>query len=195
MVGLADLWIPILVSGLFVFIASSIIWMALPIHKPDIKFIPNESEFIGSLEPLNLEPGFYMYPNCATSKEMQSDEFKARWKSGPWGTLNVMGSAPNFPMNLLKCFISYTVIAAMCAYLAGLALAPGAEYMEVFRVVGTAGILGFCMGSFAGDFFLGKPTRFIITSFIDGVIFALITAGVFAWLWPDVASVIPAVTP
>ncbi|MGJ8636431.1 MAG: hypothetical protein ACSHX5_06270 [Phycisphaerales bacterium] len=186
---------PILVSGVLVFVASSIIWMALPIHKPDIKFIPNEEAFDAAIKPLDLKPGFYMYPNCATSKEMQSDAFKSRWKAGPWGTINVMSSAPNFPMNLLKCFISYIVIAAMCGYLAGIGLAPGAEYMDVFRVVGTAGILGFCMGSFAGDFFLGKPNRFIITSFIDGVVFALITAGVFAWLWPDAASVIPAITP
>lgn len=184
---------PILLSGVLVFVASSIIWMALPIHKPDIKFIPNETEFTDAIKPLNLKPGFYMYPNCENSKEMQSEAFKERWKTGPWGTINVMGNAPNFAMNLLKCFISYVVIAAMCGYLAGIGLAPGAEYMDVFRVVGTAAILGFCMGSFAGDFFLGKPNRFIITSFIDGVIFALITAGVFAWLWPEAASVIPAV--
>ncbi len=186
---------PILVSGVLVFVASSIIWMALPIHTPDIKFIPNEPDFINAIEPLDLKPGLYMYPNCADPKDMKSDAFQARWKSGPWGMITVRGSAPNFPINLLKCFISYIVIAAMCGYLAGIGLAPGAEYMDVFRVVGTAGILGFCMGSFAGDFFLGKPNRFIITSFIDGVIFALITAGVFAWLWPDAASVIPAITP
>lgn len=194
MVGLSELWMPIFLSGVLVFVASSIIWMALPIHTPDIKSLDDEESFDKAIGPMDIQPGLYMFPGCH-GKDLKSDEFKARWMAGPWGMLTVRSKPPNFGMNLLKCFISYIVIAAMCGYLAGIGLAPGAEYMDVFRVVGTAGILGFCMGSFAGDFFLGKPTRFIITSFIDGVIFAMITAGVFAWLWPDAASVIPTVMP
>tara|TARA_R110002096_G_scaffold344921_2_gene537795 strand:+ start:28332 stop:28916 length:585 start_codon:yes stop_codon:yes gene_type:complete len=193
MVGLAELWMPVLISAVAVFVASSVIWMALPIHKADIKFIPNEDEFTSAIKPLNLKPGLYMYPNCANSKDYKSEAFMDKWKAGPWGMITVMGAPPNFMMNLVKCFLSYLAITAMAGYLAGIGLGPGAEYMDVFRVVGTAAILGFCMGSFAGDFFLGKPTRFIITSFIDGVIFALITAGIFAAMWPDLATAIPAI--
>jgi len=88
-------------------------------------------------------------------------------------------------MNLVKTFLSYLVISAIVGYLAGIGLMPGAEYMDVFRVVGTAAFLAYCMGSLANDFFMGKPTRFIITCLIDGVVFAMVTAGVFAWLWPE----------
>ena len=193
MVGLAELWMPVLISAVAVFIASSIIWMALPIHKPDIKSLDNEEDFDNAIRPMNIKPGLYMFPGCH-GKDLKSDAFQARWKSGPWGMLTIAGGPPNFGMNLLKTFISYLVITAMVGYLAGIGLAPGTEYMEVFRVVGTAAILGFCMGSFAGDFFLGKPTRFIITSFIDGVIFALITAGIFATMWPEgVTAAIPSI--
>ena len=187
-VSLAQLWLPIIIATVCVFFASSIIWMLLPYHKPDIKFIPNEGEFDEAISKLNIAPGFYMYPNCQDAKDMKGDAFKARWKSGPWGTINVLGQQPNFGINLLKTFIAYGVITVMVAYIAGLAMGPGADYMEVFRVVATAGILGHCMGALAGSFFMGTPTRFIITSFIDGVIFALITAGVMASMWPAAQS-------
>lgn len=187
-VSLAQLWLPILIATVCVFFASSIIWMVLPYHKPDIRFLPNEAEFDAAIGKLDIAPGFYMYPNCQNAKDMKSEAFQTRWKSGPWGTINVMGQQPNFAMNLLKTFIAYGVITIIVAYLAGIALAPGADYMEVFRVVATAGILGHCMGALAGSFFMGTPTRFILTCFIDGVIFALITAGVMASMWPAAQS-------
>lgn len=189
-VSITQLWLPILIATVCVFFASSIIWMLLPYHKPDIKAIPNEAEFDEAINKLGIAPGFYMYPNCQNAKDMKSEAFKARWKSGPWGTINVMGHQPNFAMNLLKTFIAYGLITVMVAYISGMALGPGADYMNVFRVVATAGILGHCMGALAGSFFLGTPTRFIVTCFIDGVIFALITAGVFASMWPAAQSLL-----
>ncbi|MFK7759798.1 MAG: hypothetical protein AB8C13_07625 [Phycisphaerales bacterium] len=189
MISIVELWLPILVSAVAVFFASSIIWMILPYHKKDIRFMPSEDEFSKAIDQLNIEPGLYMYPNCADPKEMKSDAFVAKWKSGPWGTITVMGSPPNFAKNLLKTFVSYLAITAMCGYLASMSLSAGADSMMVFRFVGTAAILGFCMGSFAGDFFLGKPARFIFTSFIDGLIFAFITAGVFCIMWPNAVIV------
>lgn len=189
-VSITQLWLPILIATVCVFFASSIIWMLLPYHKPDIKAIPNEAEFDEAINKLGIAPGFYMYPNCQNAKDMKSEAFKARWESGPWGTINVMGHQPNFAMNLLKTFIAYGLITVMVAYISGMALGPGADYMNVFRVVATAGILGHCMGALAGSFFLGTPTRFIVTCFIDGVIFALITAGVFASMWPAAQSIL-----
>jgi len=187
MVGLAELWLPILVSAIAVFVASSLIWMVLPHHKADIQTLPDEEAFDAAIKPMNIKPGFYMYPGCH-GKDVKSDEFCARYDAGPWGTINVLGAKPNFGMNLIKCFITYLVISAMAGYLAGIGTMPGAEYMDVFRAVGTAAVLGYCMGSLAGDIFMGKPTRFMITCFIDGVVFALITAGVFAAMWPEGAA-------
>lgn len=194
MVGLAELWLPILISGVVVFIASSVMWMVLPHHKADIKVLPDEKKFTEALGSHDIPPGLYMWPNCNTPKEMSSEDYKNRFKNGPWGTITVQGQAPNFPMNLMKCFVMYMVITAMVAYLAGIGLAPGAEYMEVFRVIGTAAILGHCMGGLVNDTFLGKPTRFIITGLFDGVVYALITAGIFAAMWPEgITAAIPTI--
>ena len=187
-VGVSSLILPILVSAVVVFVASAVIWMALPHHKKDLRFLPNESEFDAAIGPLNIEPGFYMFPNCEHARDMKSEAFQTRWKSGPWGTITVMGSAPNFAINLAKSFVSYLLVGLFVAYLTGLALGPGAAYMEVFRVSGAAAVLGYCMGSLANDAFLGKPNRFILTCFIDGVVFALLTAGVFAAMWPSASA-------
>ncbi len=185
MVELAQLWLPVLVSAVAVFFASAVIWMALPYHKADIRPLPDEKAFDDAIAGLDIKPGLYMFPNCQDTKDMKSDAFKERFRSGPWGTITIMGKAPNFGMNLLRTFIVYLVVSVFVAYLTGLALPAGAEYMRVFRIAGAAAVLGHCMGSLANDFFLGKPARFIVTSFIDGVIFALIVAGVFAAMWPE----------
>ena len=68
---------------------------------------------------------------------------------------------------------------------------PGllAEALDVivardFDVAGAAGVLAYCAGSIPGALFFGKPGRFILTDFIDGVLYGLLTGVVFAWLWP-----------
>ena len=192
MVPLTDLILPILIATVCVFFASSIMWMLLPHHKADIKFLEDkESGYIEAIKSLGIKPGLYMYPGCDHSKgksDERKNEIKERWDAGPWGMLTVYPGKPSFGMNLVKTFIIYLVISIFVAYITGIGTRPGAQYMEVFRVAGTTAILGYCMGSLCGDVFMGKPTRFMVTSFIDGVIYALITAGVMASMWPAAQS-------
>ncbi|MHA7813545.1 MAG: hypothetical protein ACX94C_09150 [Phycisphaerales bacterium] len=191
-VALTELWLPIIVATVCVFVASSIIWMALPHHKKDIRFMPNEEEFTSAISKMDIEPGLYMFPNCQDAKDMKSDAFKAKWKAGPWGVITLQPSQPNFPLNLTKTFLSYLVITVLVAYIAAASTSRGADALAVFQVAGAAGILGHCMGGLANDFFLGKPTRFVITGLIDGVVFALITAGIIALMWPGAGGDVPA---
>jgi len=190
MVSIAELWLPILVSGVAVFVTSAIIWMALKYHNKDIQTMPQEGEFYDAIKAMSIKPGLYMFPGCH-GVDIKSDPYKSRWQSGPWGIITIAGKQPNFGLNLLRCFIAYLVISAIVAYLTGIGVAPGAEYMEVFRFAGTAALLGHCFGGLANDFFLGKPARFIVTGLIDGVVFALVTAGVFAAMWPGAPGIIP----
>ena len=185
---LLALWLAIIVSSVAVFVVSAIIWMAIKYHDKDIQTMPDEDPFLGAIKPLNIKPGLYMFPGCH-GVDLKSEEFKARWKEGPWGIIIIAGKQPKFAMNLLKTFISYLVISIFVAYITTLSVSPGAEYLHVFRVAGTAAVLGYCFGGLGNDFFLGKPTRFILTGLFDGVVFALVTAGVFAAMWPSGAGV------
>jgi len=44
MVSITALWLPILLSAVIVFVASSIIHMLLPIHKSDYRKLPDEEK-------------------------------------------------------------------------------------------------------------------------------------------------------
>ena len=55
---------------------------------------------------------------------------------------------------------------------------------SVVRVAGTAGILAFSFNSIADSIWYGKPWSVTCKLIIDGVIFGLLIAGTFGWLWP-----------
>ena len=57
MVPLMSLWMPILLSAIVVFIASSIIHMVLGYHHSDYSRVPNEAAAQDGLRALNLTPG------------------------------------------------------------------------------------------------------------------------------------------
>ncbi|MEZ6318591.1 MAG: hypothetical protein R3B49_07545 [Phycisphaerales bacterium] len=195
-VELLDLWLPIVLSAVIAFVASFVMWMVLPIHKPDIKALPDEGKFNGAIAPLGLKPGLYMFPNCQGGENMKSEGFQERWRAGPWGTINVLGTAPNFIRNLAINLIEMLAISFVVAYLSTMALHRGDEYMHVFRFIGASAIGCYVLGHYAGGAFMGTPLRFQITNTIDGVIYALLTAGTFAWLWPAIeGGALPIPTP
>ncbi len=62
MVSIMSLWIPILLSAVIVFIASSIMHMMLGYHRSDYKKLPNEENLLDSMRKETLQPGFYPFP-------------------------------------------------------------------------------------------------------------------------------------
>jgi len=57
MVPLTALWLPILLSAVIVFVASSIIHMVLPIHKSDYRKLPEEDRVLETLRAAGVTPG------------------------------------------------------------------------------------------------------------------------------------------
>ena len=89
MVPVLSLLIPIALSAVFVFIASSIIHMATPWHKHDLMKLPNEDGVMNALRPFNLPPGNYGIPKPDSMKDMGTPEFQAKYKAGPVAFLTV----------------------------------------------------------------------------------------------------------
>ncbi|MHC4993324.1 MAG: hypothetical protein ACYTGC_20345, partial [Planctomycetota bacterium] len=187
-VSLADLWLPVLLASVFVFVASFIAWMVLPHHKADVRKLPGEEAFLAHLKTLGVSPGTYMWPGCENPAEMKSDSYKQRYKNGPWGSMIVVGKQPNFGLNLVLTFVFYIVVSIFVGYLTSLARSAGADYLEVFRVAGAAAVLGYCAGGIPHSIFFGRPLRFVLTELVDAFVYGLITAGTFAWLWPAAAT-------
>lgn len=184
MVPVGQLWLPIVVSAVAIFFASFVAWMVLPHHKKDVKVLPDEKVLTQFLEKTNIAPGTYMWPNCNTPEEMKTDAYKARFEAGPWGSINVLGTKPNFGKNLLLVTIFYVAVSVFVAYVTGEARAAGAGFSAVFQIAGAVAILGYCAGAIPNAIFFSKPGRFVLTDFMDSLAYGLITGAVFAWLWP-----------
>lgn len=194
-----SLWLPTLVSAVVVFIASSIIWMALPLHKKDWKTLPDEAGFMRAVGAMNISPGVYAFPNCHDAPGGgKSEEFKKKWEAGPTGMINIW--PPKFPFgrNLILMFVFNLVVGTLTAYIASLALHKGEGFSQVFQVCGTAAIMGYALGTFPHAIWEGKPPRTIALNLLDGVIYGLLTGAVFGWMWPaapTVGDVINSVVP
>ncbi|MGB2870046.1 MAG: hypothetical protein WBD36_16475 [Bacteroidota bacterium] len=185
MTGLPALLLPILVSSVFVFIVSSIIHMVSPWHKSDYPRMPNEDKVMDALRPLAIPPGEYMIPRPADMKEMRSPEFIEKQKKGPVVMMTVWPNGPSsMTKNLVQWFLYSVVIGFFAAYVAGRALPVGAAYLQVFRFVGTTAFVGYTLGLWQMSIWYNRSWSTTIKSTVDGLIYALFTAGTFGWLWP-----------
>jgi hypothetical protein len=185
MVPVTDLWLPILLSAVVVFVASSILHMVLPFHKSDYRKLPEEDKVMDALRAVGVPPGRpYHFPFC-THKEMKSQEAVEKFKRGPIGLLTVIPSgAPAMGKYLGLWFVYCVVVGIFVACLAGRMLAPGTRYPEVFHVAGIAAFLAYGFAQVQDSIWKGQTWGVTGKHVVDGLIYALLTAGTFGWLWP-----------
>jgi hypothetical protein len=184
MVPLTALWLPILLSAVIVFVASSIMHMVLPYHRSDYKPLPDEDRVLAALRAAGLQRGLYHFPFC-THKDMKSPAMTEKYKQGPVGLMTVIPNGPPAMPKFLGLWFAYCLIVGFfVAYLTGHTVAPGAHYLAVFRVVGTAAFLAYGLGNLSNGIWKGQPWSMVIKEVIDGLVYASLTAGTFGWLWP-----------
>ena len=98
---------------------------------------------------------------------------------------NVLPSGPyNMGKSLLQWFLFSILISVFAGYIATFALQSGADYMVVFRLTGTVAILGYGVSNFTDSIWKGVGWGITAKFLFDGIIYGLLTAGTFAWLWP-----------
>jgi hypothetical protein len=185
MTGLTLLWLPILLSAVIVFVVSSILHTVLPWHKSDYPKMPNEDKVMDALRPLAIPPGDYMVPRPSTRADMRSQEFLDKMKKGPVMVVTVMPGGPiSMGRNLFQWFVYCVVVGLFAGYVAGRALPIGAHYLQVFRFVGTAAFMGYALALWQMSIWYRRSWLTTIKGTIDGLIYALLSAGTFGWLWP-----------
>ena len=185
MTGLLDLWLPILLSSVIVFIISALIHMATPWHKGDFAKMPMEGKLRDAVRPLAIPPGDYMVPCPGSMQEMKSPEFAEKLKSGPNMILTVLPNGPTgMGQSLVLWFLYSVVMGIFAAYIAGRALPMGAEYLQVFRFTGATAFIGYSAALWQMSIWYHRSCVTTIKLTVDGLIFGLVTAGVFGWLWP-----------
>lgn len=189
MAFLTELWLPILVAAVLVFVASSIIHMAIPWHKNDFGKLPDEEAVMEAVRATSVAPGSYMFPKCESMKDMKNPEFKAKWERGPVGMLTVMPPGGFNMGKSLGQWFAYIVLAEVfVAYIAWHALGTGAEYLKVFQIAGASAVLGFgVVGVMCDSIWKGQKWSVTGKFMVDGLVYALASAGVFGSLWPAAA--------
>ena len=184
MVSVTALVLPILLSAVIVFVASSILHMVLPFHRSDYRQLPEEDKLLAALRSAGLQRGLYAFPFC-THKDMKSPAIQEKYKQGPVGMLTVFpGGPPVMPKFLGLWFAYCLLIGLFTAYLTGRTVPFGAHYRVVFRVAGTAAFMTYSLGPLANGIWKGLPWSMVFKESFDGLIYSLLAAGTFGWLWP-----------
>jgi hypothetical protein len=184
MTGLDALWLPLLLSSVFVFIASSIIHMLSPWHKNDYPLLKNQDAVMDALRPLAIPPGDYMIPRPKDRAEMQTPEFKEKVKKGPVLIMTVMSGEFEMGKKMGSWFVYIVVVGLFAAYIASRALPVGANYLHVFRFVGATAFIGYSLALWQMSIWYNRSWATTFKSTVDGLIYACLTAGTFGWLWP-----------
>jgi hypothetical protein len=185
MVSLAALWLPVLLSAVLVFVLSSIIHMLLGYHRSDYTRLPNEDAVRAAIRSGNPAPAQYIIPYAMGPKDMESPEMKQKFVEGPNGVLNIRPAGPaTMGPSLVQWFLFTLLVSFLVAYVASHALPAGAPYLTVFRIVGAVAFLAYAMGQLPAAIWMGKPWSVALKEVFDGLLYGLVTAGTFGWLWP-----------
>jgi hypothetical protein len=189
MITIASLWLPILVSAVIVFVASSVIHMGPFWHRGDFAPMPRESEVLGALRPLAIPPGDYFIPRASGMQEMRSAEFKDKMKQGPVAVLTVMPNGMlSMRRSLVQWFVFLIVMGIFCAYIAGRTLPGGTPYPRVFQIVGATAFIGYALALCELSIWYRRSWSLTLKAALDGLIYAALTGGTFGWLWPHSTS-------
>ncbi|MFQ5929100.1 MAG: hypothetical protein ACE5MK_05340 [Acidobacteriota bacterium] len=185
MVSVMSLWLPILLSAVIVFVVSSIIHMVLTYHRTDFGKVPAEDEVMDALRKFDIPPGDYIIPCAGSPKEMGTPEFIEKTTKGPVAFLTVTASGrPSMGKSLVQWFVYCIVVGIFSAYIAGRALEPGAHYLAVFRFAGCTAFVGYALALWQNSIWYKRSWSATLKSTFDGLVYGLMTAGTFGWLWP-----------
>jgi hypothetical protein len=184
MVSIASLWLPIVLAAVAVFVVSSIIHMATPWHHGDFKPMPDQARVLDALRSFNIRPGDYVVPHPHGPGGTASSEFAELSKRGPVVMMSVLPGDVVIVKNLVLWLVYCVVVAVCAAYIAGAALPPAAESKRVFQFAGATAFIGFALALWQQTIWYSRSWVTTLKSTIDGLLYGLVTAGVFTWLWP-----------
>jgi hypothetical protein len=185
MVTVLSLWLPVLLSAVAVFIVSSIIHMVLKYHANDFKKLANQDAVQEALRKFNIPVGEYMLPRCDHMKEMKDPAFIEKLNKGPVMLMTVMSNGSvSMGKSLGAWFVYCAVVSVFAAYITGRAVPAGTPYLEVFRFAGCVAFTGYTLALWQGVIWYKRPLSTVLKQTFDGLVFGLVTGGVFGAMWP-----------
>jgi hypothetical protein len=185
MVPLTELWMPLAAAAVLVFVASSIIHMALPYHRADYKRLPNEDEVADAIRRGGAGTGYYTIPWCSSMKESSTPEFQEKYRRGPVALIaKLPDGMPNMGKFLGLWFVQCVIVSLFAVYVTSRTLGAGSDYLMVFRVAGTVAFAGYGLGNITDSIWRGQPWSNTFRALFDALVYAGVTGGTCGWLWP-----------
>ena len=186
MVSLPTLWLPILLSGIAVFVVSSVLHMVLPLHRSDYRALPSENEVMESLRRFGIPPGDYMVPRANGMADMKSPAFLDKLARGPVMVVTIMkpGEFSAMGKRLSQWFLYCVIVSYIAAYIASRAAGPGTEWPVVLRFAGCTAFVAYGLGQWQNSIWYSRSWATTIKHNIDALIYGVVTGFIFAWMWP-----------
>jgi len=185
MVSLASLWLPVVLSAVFVFVLSSVIHMLLGYHRSDVAGVPQETQVMDALRPFNIPPGDYAMPHAGSPAGMKSPEFQEKFAKGPVAIITIVPPGPvTMGKQLVQWFVYCLVVSIFAAYVTSRAVDPGEPYLAVFRFAGVMAFACYGIALLQNSIWWSRKWSATLKSVFDALLYALVTAGTFGWLWP-----------
>lgn len=181
-----SLWIPVVVSAVVVFVASSILHMVLKYHRADYKRLPSEDAVRDALGRADLAPGLYMTPFCDNMKELEQPAMKAKFEKGPVAIITMRPKGMTSMGKYLGLWFGFTVLVSFtAAYVARYTLHPGEAAMRVAQIVGAVAFAGYGLSQITDSIWKSQPWSNTARALMDALIYALLTGATFSLLWPS----------
>src|SRR5258706_16350190 len=129
MIGITELWLPIVVAGVLVFMVSALLHMAFTYHDRDFAPLPDEAALLTVLKAQQIGTGNYCAPRPANRADSRSETFRQKQQTAPMIMMNVLAAGRfNMGRTMLQWFSYCIVVSLLVAYVAGHALGTGAGY-------------------------------------------------------------------
>jgi hypothetical protein len=185
MIGVTDLWLPILVSAVAVFIVSSLIHMVVRYHKPDWAKVPGEDMVTEAIRKAGVPAGDYMFPHCSDMSELKKPEVMEKFKRGPVGTMTILPAGISMGKNLALWFVYTLFVGIAVALIVGRTRWPGAPFMQIFKLAGAVAFLVYFGAEPTNSIWKGRKWSTTVKFLIDGILYGATTGAVFGYFWPE----------
>ena len=185
-VSLPELWLPIILATVLIWLMSSIIHMVFKWHNSDYQSLGNEDEVMDAVRNSKASLGLHAFPFCLDMEKMKDPEMQQKYAKGPVGFVLVLPNGMPNMGKLLGQQIGFMLLGCtLVAYAATLALPAGANYLEVFRFAMTVGFLTFGWATIPFSIWYGLQWPATFKFLLDSLIYGALIAGTFSWLWPE----------
>ena len=137
-----------------------------------------------ALRRFNLAPGDYLMPHAGSPAGMKNPQFIEKMQKGPVALMTIVPPGPpSMTKSLVLWFLYAVVVSIFAAYIAGRALPSSATYLQVFRFAGCTAFTGYSLALLQNSIWYHRNWGTTIKSMFDGLVYGLLTAGTFGWLW------------